>query len=290
VANIHNFVACTSSWKFFRKPGDECFRAHGPGCWAHLAAHGCAHTRDPRSLPEKYRHTTRMVRALRGADAVVAHSRFIEDHLAYNGIGRTVLAPLFPHPSPAPAPLPPEGPVVFSGRVTQAKGVETFLRGVAGVSAPAEVCGDGWYLPRAKQLAASLGIEERVTFRGWMSSDELRDAYARARVVVVPSHWPEPFGLVGIEAMAAGRPVVGTATGGIPEWLENGETGLLVKPGDPNALSAALAALLSDPERAGHMGVRGVARVAELFSPERYVDAIARAYELALSASPARAA
>jgi glycosyltransferase involved in cell wall biosynthesis len=106
-------------------------------------------------------------------------------------------------------------------------------------------------------------------------------AYERAQIVVVPSHWPEPFGLVGIEAMARGRPVVATATGGIPEWLADGETGILVEPGDAGALTRALAGLRGDPGRCARMGERGVAHVAEHFTAERYVEAISRAYSMA---------
>jgi glycosyltransferase involved in cell wall biosynthesis len=281
VANIHNFVACTSSWKFFRRPGDECKRPHGPGCWPHLLLHGCAHSRDPRDLPGKYANTTRMVRGLRSADATVAHSRFIADHLALNDIGETVVAPLFPHPAPTSSPVPSSGPVVFSGRITRAKGIETFLRALAPLETEVEVCGDGWLLPGARRLAERLGIAERVAFHGWTAPDALSRAYRRARVVVVPSHWPEPFGLVGIEAMGHGRPVVATATGGIPEWLVDGETGVLVEPGDARALTEALAGLLADPDRCARLGARAAAHVGERFTPERYVEAISAAYRTA---------
>ena len=125
---------------------------------------------------------------------------------------------------PRPSPPPAGGPIVFSGRVTPGKGIATFLRAAVEVAAPAEVIGDGWWMPKARRLVSRLGAANRVTFRGWLSTSELERAYRSARIVVVPSHWPEPFGLVGIEAMAHARPVVGAATGAIPEWLRHGET------------------------------------------------------------------
>jgi glycosyltransferase involved in cell wall biosynthesis len=193
-----------------------------------------------------------------------------------------MLAPLFPSLiAPEPSPVPERGPVVFSGRVTPAKGVGTFLRAMATLDAPAEVCGDGWWLPQARRLAARLKIAGRVIFRGWLDPGELEAAYRRARVVVVPSHWPEPFGLVGIEAMSHGRPVVGAATGGIPEWLEDGSTGTLVAPGDAAALGSAVGRLLADPALARSLGERGAERVAARFNRDLYLDAISLAYATA---------
>ena len=82
--------------------------------------------------------------------------------------------------------------------------------------------------------------------------------------------------------MAHGRPVIGTATGGIPEWLADGETGLLVPPGDAAALAAAIEALLEDPRRAAVLGARGAERVAADFTQQRYLEAIGEAYRSAI--------
>src|SRR5438034_10653049 len=117
-----------------------------------------------------------------------------------------------------------------------------------------------------RALAQRLGVAERVHFRGWLSASELAEELANASVVVVPSLWPEPFGLVGIEALAAGRPCVASATGGITDWLEHGVGGLCVPPGDVKALSAALNELLSDPARQRAMGLAGQRAVAKKFS------------------------
>ena len=99
--------------------------------------------------------------------------------------------------------------------------------------------------------------------------------------MVVPSIWPEPFGLVGIEALAAGRPVVASATGGIVDWLQDGVNGLAVAPGSPRALASALNELLADPARQQTMGAAGKRMVAERFTPERHVSALLQAYATA---------
>jgi glycosyltransferase involved in cell wall biosynthesis len=225
-----------------------------------------------------------MLDALRSVHAVVAHSAFIERHLHSNGVTRTALVPLFLDPLPEPTPLPSRPRILFSGRVVEAKGVETLLRAAARLNVPLDVAGDGWLLPRARQLAARLGLSGRVAFLGWLDGDELAKAIDRAGVVALPSHWPEPFGLVGLEALAHGRPVVASRTGGIPEWLADGEVGLLVPPGDEVALAGALAEVLGDARRAAALGARGSALVRSSFTAERYVVAVEGVYRRAVRA------
>jgi D-inositol-3-phosphate glycosyltransferase len=94
--------------------------------------------------------------------------------------------------------------------------------------------------------------------------------------------WPEPFGLVGIEALALGRPVVASTTGGISDWLTD-EVGIGVRAGDPDELAGALHALLSDPDRRRELGAAGRRLVAERFSPERHVQRLLEAYDGARS-------
>jgi glycosyltransferase involved in cell wall biosynthesis len=282
VVDVHDFVGCISGAKYFRAPGDECHRPHGPGCLANLYAKGCVHRRDPRSALRHYPRVSRMLDALRSVHAVVAHSAFIERHLHGNGVTRTALVPLFLHPMPEPTPLPSRPRILFSGRVVEAKGLETLLRAAARLDVPLDIAGDGWWLPRARGLAADLGLSGRVAFLGWLDGDELANANDRAGVVALPSHWPEPFGLVGLEALAHGRPVVASRTGGISEWLEHGKVGLLVPPGDEAALARALAELLGDPRRAAALGARGSAFVRSSFSAERYLLAVEGVYRRAL--------
>jgi glycosyltransferase involved in cell wall biosynthesis len=281
VFNVHNFVVCTSGAKYFRRPGQACHRAHGGGCMVNLVTRGCAHTRDPRPLARMYRRTSRMIAALRSADAVVGHSRYLLDQLRLNTIKRTSFVPLFLFPQPKPSPVPNSRRILFSGRVTANKGVDTLIRAAAGLDAELELCGDGWWIPQGRKLATRLGMADRVAFRGWMSPTELSDAYRDATVVAVPSHWPEPFGLVGLEAMAHGRPVVGSDAGGIPEWLSDGESGLLVPAGDADALGRALAELLDDGDRCARMGAAGAARVDSDFSERHYMKALRETYEAA---------
>jgi glycosyltransferase involved in cell wall biosynthesis len=283
VISAHGYTACTSGVYYF-EPGQECTRGHGPGCIPNLLARGCAHTRYPKTLPVKYRNATRGRAALRGADLVVSYSSSVDRHLGANEIARRTVVPYFP----TLAPRQGSGSagarrVLFAGRIVPSKGVDVLIRAAGEVDGEFVVCGDGRQLGEMRALAAQLGVEQRVRFKGWLGPDQLAEEIAKASVVAVPSLWPEPFGIVGIEALAAGRPAVASATGGIVDWLEDGVSGLLVPAGDAPALARALNELLADPERQSAMGSAGKRAVAERFSPDRHLAALLEGYRCALA-------
>ena len=281
VLSVHGYSACTSGVHYFR-PGQECARAHGRGCIPNLLLRGCAHARNPLPLRGSYRRTTRSLQVLARTDLAISYSSAVDRHLADNGVAPRTRVPLFATVAPASA----DGHasrrrVVFAGRVVPPKGVGVLLRAARAVQAEFVVCGDGRQLQAMRALARRLGVGERVRFTGWLGAQELAQELAEASVVAVPSLWPEPVGLVGIEALAAGRPVVASATGGVGDWLEHGVNGLAVAPGDVRALAGALQELLEDPERQRQMGAAGRRTVAERFTPEHHVAALLQAYETA---------
>jgi glycosyltransferase involved in cell wall biosynthesis len=281
VASVHGYSACTSGVHYFR-PGHECDRPHGPGCVPNLALRGCAHTRDPRWLPGGYRKATLSVQALRSADLAISYSTTIDRHLAVNGVARRAIVPLFATtPSVSAAAGPVARRVVFAGRVVTPKGVAVLIRAAREIECELVICGDGWQLQAMRKLAHRLGIGDRVRFTGWLPAPELARELAQASVVAIPSLWPEPFGLGGIEAGAAARPVVASLTGGVGDWLKDGVNGLGVPPGDARALAQALNELLEDPERQRKLGEAGRELVAARFTRERHVDALLGAYRQA---------
>jgi glycosyltransferase involved in cell wall biosynthesis len=110
------------------------------------------------------------------------------------------------------------------------------------------------------EQAVGLGVADRVRLVGRADRNEVR-AWIRSADVVVCAPWYEPFGIVPLEAMACGVPVVGTAVGGLVDTVVDGRTGLLVPPRCPEQLAAALGTLLADPARRARMGAAGRARV-----------------------------
>jgi glycosyltransferase involved in cell wall biosynthesis len=282
--SMHGYSACSSGVHYFR-PGHECTRAHGAGCVVNLLARGCAHTRDPRPLPAAYRHATRAVEALTECDLALSYSSVIDRHLHSNGVSPRRVLPLFSTIAPrSGAGHETRRRVVFAGRVVTPKGIGVLIRAMPALDGELVVCGDGWGLESMRRLARRLGVQERVRFTGWLAPEALAQELADASVVAMPSLWPEPFGLVGIEANAAGRPVVASATGGVVDWLSDGVNGLLVKPGDARALAAALNELLADPARQLQMGAAGRELVAARFSLERHLEQLLDAYGAARAA------
>ncbi len=283
VLSAHGYTACASGVHYF-SPGHECTRPHGPGCVPNVLLRGCAHTRHLRSWPASYRRTTRAVEGLRRADLAVSYSSIVDRHLATNGVVARKVVPLFTTMTPVAATgHASRRRVVFAGRIVASKGIGVLIRAARLIDAELVVCGDGFGLDAMKRLARRLGVDHRVRFTGWLAPEALARELAEASVVAMPSLWPEPFGLVGIEALAAGRPVVASATGGIGDWLQDGVSGLCVKPGDPRALARALNELLDDPARQQSMGAAGRRAVAARFSAEHHVSALLEAYRIARS-------
>jgi glycosyltransferase involved in cell wall biosynthesis len=134
--------------------------------------------------------------------------------------------------------------------------------------------------PEARRLrahAAELGVADRVVLRGRLGRDEMPPLLRSADAVVcVP--WYEPFGIVPLEAMACGVPVVASAVGGQIDSVVDGVTGVHVPPRDPAALGAALAELLDDPERRAELGAAGVERARRRFSHDRVAAATREIY------------
>jgi glycosyltransferase involved in cell wall biosynthesis len=128
------------------------------------------------------------------------------------------------------------------------------------------------YLERL-QSALPPQIRSRVHFHEWLRHDELAARYAAADAFVFPSIWNEPFGIPVAEAMAAGLPVVATAVGGIPEIVVDGETGILVRPGDSDSLADALDAIVSGETLRADLGRAGRRRAVERFSWSRAAEA-----------------
>ena len=170
-------------------------------------------------------------------------------------------------------------PLVFTAsRANAYKGIPTLLEAAAQLErnspqvAHVVYAGDGPDLPAFRQRAAELGLT-RFHFLG--KRTDVPTLLASASVAAVPSLWAEAFGLSVVEAMAAGVPLVASAIGGIPELVEDGVTGLLVPPGDPAALAAAIRQLLDDSALRARLSAAAQASARTRFGLDRVADELA---------------
>jgi glycosyltransferase involved in cell wall biosynthesis len=140
--------------------------------------------------------------------------------------------------------------LLYVGRVVEQKGVEVAIRSLALLPAQAQLWivgeGDRPYRAALERLASALGVADRVRFERPRPRAELVDVYRAADALLFPVQWPEPWGLVPLEAMALGRPVVATGRGGSGEYLAAGRNALLFEAGDPRSLADAIAGLATD--------------------------------------------
>jgi glycosyltransferase involved in cell wall biosynthesis len=161
---------------------------------------------------------------------------------------------------------PDEPPtILYAGRLSPEKGVLELVEAADGL--PLVVAGDG---PLRDRVPHALGF---------VPHGDLRRLYSRAALVAVPSY-REGFGIVCLEAMAHARPVVASAVGGLLDLVVDGETGILVPPGDVAALRRALRELLADRELRRRMGEAGRERVRQRFSWDAVTDSTVALYEL----------
>jgi glycosyltransferase involved in cell wall biosynthesis len=176
--------------------------------------------------------------------------------------------------------------IVAAGYFIPEKGLSDLLKAAAKVRETRKdvvfiLVGDGPLERQLKEEAHSLGIDDIVRFTGLrFDVDRFMSA---SDVVVVPSTWQEPAGLVVVEAMATSRPVIASRVGGIPEYLSEGEAGLLVEPGNPTQIAEAILKILNDGPMAQRMGIAGRQRAEQLFSMEKWVADTMALYEPAMT-------
>jgi len=187
-------------------------------------------------------------------------------------------------PTPAEAGIPEDAPLVVAvGRLIEQKDHATLLRAFARVHAERPdarlaILGAGPLEAETRALADELGLSAAFVLPG---RTEVRDWLERADVFAHSSRW-EGFGIVLLEAMLAGLPVVATRVSAVPEVVVDGETGLLVEPGDDAALGGALAQLVADPARGRALGAAGLARARSTFSVARMTERTIELYREAV--------
>lgn len=161
----------------------------------------------------------------------------------------------------------PNGPLLLTvARLVRRKGIDTVLRALPAITSSVldvqyAIVGSGPDRDRLQALCTALGVQDRVFFLGRLTEQDVVMAYNACNVFVMPARFEHPsvegFGLVFREANACGKPVVGARTGGVPDAVQHGRTGLLIEPDEVDALGESVLKLLKNPAYAATLGERG---------------------------------
>jgi glycosyltransferase involved in cell wall biosynthesis len=279
------FGTCISGQKAHAFPGvAPCSREFGPACLALYLPRHCGRRR-PLGMFEQYAWASRQRALLSTYSHVVVASAHMGAEYRKHGVAvdRLTVAPLFPTAGDVAGsrPIPARPSVLFMGRMTTIKGAAVLAHAVAETvrlsSTPIRVvfAGEGPERAPLRRLTRDLGIE--AAFPGWVTGAARCAAFDAATLVAVPSLWPEPFGLVGLEAAARGVPAVAFDAGGVREWLHDNESGRLVRERSALLLGRAIAELCSAPGEIARLG-EGARRVARTLSLEAHAAILERVF------------
>jgi len=272
----------------FKTPTNiPCSRVFGWPCLVNYYPRRCGGL-SPITMVRDFRQQSRRLELMSQYKAVVTLSAHMQREYTRHGVAAKAIGapaePAVPSAGAAGRLNPDLSELLFVGRMVDLKGgtylLDALPRVASNLGRPLNVtfAGDGparasWQASAAKLTAKEPGM--RVEFTGWRDAGEIDALLARADLLVVPSLWPEPFGLVGLEAARHRLPVAAFAVGGIPDWLHSGVNGYLAPGNPPTAAGLADAIVACLKDRDMHARLReGAAHVLEEFSLERHVDAL----------------
>jgi glycosyltransferase involved in cell wall biosynthesis len=261
VLYVHNFYGtCISGDKTLSNgTPTPCERRFGPACLLHYFPDHCGGN-NAFTMWSLYKLQSRRLELMRNYRSLIANSDHMKRELARHELTSERVYPFTRRQSQSCCDAPdfnsdPLG-LIFAGRTHVLKGGQFLIAALPevqrrlGRNLHTTIAGDGPDCAAWRQLADSLRTDALTfDFRGWLSADGLNQAISRSHLMVMPSVWPEPFGLSGLEAGLLGVPTVAFAVGGIPEWLHNGVNGhLAALPAGSSNLVEAIARALRDPQ------------------------------------------
>lgn len=293
VRTMHgNQGGCPSGSRYLKRSGQPCPRTYNvvECTWGHFVDH-CGSRRPNRwwANMQNIRHEHEQAAQI----PTLTVSQYVHDRMIDAGCPSEhleVLRSPAPEPNGPYAPPPSEGAprFVYLGRLASEKGVDWLLDAAAQVPGiHVDVAGTGAPAVESAlcEQVRDLGIEDRVTFHGWLESPDAHALLESARAAVVPSMWHEPAGLVALEAASTGRAVVASRVGGIPEYARS-DFAFQVSPGDTEAMADRLQTLAENYDRAAAMGRRGRSLAETQFSMDTFLDRLDDIYDRVIRSTP----
>lgn len=294
VLTAHDYrYACPASTFYFKRTEGICDRTCGLGCAAVTLTRHCLTPR-PRKAWQYIRRVQWMQRNWDRFAHLIAPSGAALARFAAAGFpsARSSVLPYYCpiEPMSDPRPRPAQTTLLFLGRITPLKGYRYFIEALGKLSSDVRGIIVGSFNTEKRRelgdIAAACGCSERLELRSWADRCEIVRLMQSATVLCFPSIWPETLGIVGLEAMACGVPVVACDVGGVREWLHHGENGLLVPPRDADAMADAVRQIIGDTVLLDRMGYRGLEVIRSRFSPDRHLTKLLDVYSAASDRKP----
>lgn len=177
--------------------------------------------------------------------------------------------------------------ILFVGRISPEKGLDFFIDSLVLLEADFRfiIVGEGRpdYVDMLHNKVREKKLEAKVDFSGWVDNRHIGEYFAKSAFLVVPSIWPEPFGMVGIEAMAHSRPVISFNVGGISEWLEDDKTGFLIERMDIRGFAQKMNLLLRDKALRREFGQNAYKRASIIFNKTNHIQKLIQVFDEVLN-------
>ncbi len=271
-------IYCMRSYKYNYFTREICTRAASPYCIFPCLA---TIVKNPGGLfPVKwvsYSEKKREIALNRQFDRMVVVTTYMRDELLKNGFDTRRIEIHAPVPRMGDPNLrssfSDRNLIIYAGQIIRGKGVDVLLEALAMVKTKFEcvILGDGNHKAYCEELSKKLGLADRVTFKGFIPQEELKNYYRECSVVALSSLWPEPIATIGLEVMRYALPVVAFDAGGIKDWLLDGENGYLVPWMDRATFAARVDQLLQNKPLARSLGEAGLKLVSERYDFDTYI-------------------
>jgi len=238
------------------------------------------------------RRIATIVEDYKKVDAIITVSDYIKKELVEKGVAIDKITTIYNLPPPWEPIKKTESSdkvtLLSLGRIAKYKGFEVLVKAVSLAKQKNKnfrviVAGSGPYFKELKRLTKQLNLEEYISLFSAVPYEKVRELYFNSDVVLLLSTYPEPFGRVLLEAMTAGKPLIATNTGGIPEAVKHGVNGFLVPPNDPKRTAEALIELIEKEELRKHMGIAGRKILEEKFNPKKSIHKTIELYKKVIS-------
>lgn len=271
-------------WRFSEKP---CTVPYGIHCFWHVYSQGCSN-RHPKRIWSAWNYVKgELERAKKGYKKLVVMSNYNRNLLLECGVpdNKIVVNPYFTRYINEITSSADEEilRLLFIGRVINGKGVPEMLNAVGPIlkkysHVELDIIGDGLQMEEVKRMVATMKIEEKVRFHGWQPREAIDRFLASCYLVIFPSVYPESFGIVGIESMMNGKPVVAFDVGGVSTWLKNGETGYLLPSGNTEGMRMSIEKLLVDKKIYKQISLQARANAVQNYLPAVHMERLVKIF------------